>query len=83
MSTFLFFQPAMLLSGFVCPIANMPPVMHFLTYVNPLQYFLVIIRGIFLKGNDFGVLWLDMLALLLLGSLVFGVSTLRFQKRLA
>jgi ABC-2 type transport system permease protein len=83
MSTFFFFQPAMLLSGFAFPIANMPEVIQYLTYANPLRYFLVIIRGIFLKGNGLEILWPQLLALLLLGILVLTASTLRFHKRLA
>jgi ABC-2 type transport system permease protein len=83
MSTFFFFQPAMLLSGFAFPIANMPEAIQYLTYLNPLRYFLVIIRGIFLKGNGVDVLWPQMLALFLLGISVLTASTLRFHKRLA
>jgi ABC-2 type transport system permease protein len=83
MSTFFFFQPAMLLSGFAFPIANMPEAIQVLTYLNPLRYFLVIIRGIFLKGNGVEILWPEMLALLLLGISVLTASALRFQKRLA
>jgi ABC-2 type transport system permease protein len=82
MSTFFFFQPALLLSGFVFPIANMPAAIQYLTYVNPLRYFLVIIRGIFLKGSGPAVLWPEMLALFVLGAAVFTISTLRFRKRL-
>jgi ABC-2 type transport system permease protein len=82
MTTFFFFQPAMLLSGFAFPIANMPEAVQWLTYLNPLRYFLVIIRGIFLKGNGADVLWPQLLALLLLGSIVLTASTLRFHKRL-
>jgi ABC-2 type transport system permease protein len=82
MSTFFFFQPAMLLSGFVFPIANMPEAVQYLTYVNPLRYFLVIIRGIFLKGSGPAILWPEMLALSVLGAAVFTVSALRFRKRL-
>jgi ABC-2 type transport system permease protein len=82
MSTFFFYLPAVLLSGFMFPIANMPPAVQVLTLVNPLRYFLVIIRGIFLKGNGPALLWPQMLALLLLGTAVFTVSTLRFKKRL-
>lgn len=82
MTTFFFFQPAMLLSGFVFPIANMPVAIQYLTYLNPLRYFLVIIRGIFLKGSGPDVLWPQTLALFLLGVAVFTVSTLRFRKRL-
>lgn len=83
MSTFFFFQPAMLLSGFAFPIANMPDAIQYLTYLNPLRYFLVIIRGIFLKGNGLEILWPQMLALLLLGIVVLTASTMRFHKRLA
>ena len=50
MTTFFFILPFFMLSGFVFPIANMPEVVQWLTYLNPLRYFLVIIRGIFLKG---------------------------------
>lgn len=82
MSTFFFYLPAVLLSGFMFPIANMPEAIQYLTYVNPLRYYLVVIRGIFLKGNGPAVLWPQMLALALLGAAVFSVSTLRFRKRL-
>lgn len=82
MASFLFYMPAILLSGFMFPIENMPPLFQYVTFVNPLRYFLVIIRGIFLKGNGFGVLWPQMAALILLGGMVFTVSSLRFRKRL-
>ena len=49
-STFFFTMPAFTLSGFVFPIENMPEWIQYLTYANPLRYFLVIIRGVFLKG---------------------------------
>jgi ABC-2 type transport system permease protein len=83
MSTFFFFQPAMLLSGFAFPIANMPEAIQYLTYLNPLRYFLIVIRGIFLKGNGAEILWPQMLALLVLGVAVLTASALRFHKRLA
>ena len=60
-------MPAILLSGFMFPIENMPVVFQYATYANPLRYFLVIIRGIFLKGNGFFILWPQLAALLLLG----------------
>ena len=82
MSMFFFFVPAILLSGFIFPIANMPEVIQYLTYLNPLRYFLIIIRGIFLKGNGFDILWPQMAALAILGSTVFTFSSLRFRKRL-
>jgi ABC-2 type transport system permease protein len=60
----------------------MPAVFQYLTYVNPLRYFLIIIRGVFLKGNGVSILWPQMAALLAIGVLVIGLSALRFRKRL-
>lgn len=50
LGTFLFIVPAVILSGFATPIANMPPLVQDLTLLNPLRYFLVIVRGVFLEG---------------------------------
>ena len=82
MATFLFYMPAVLLSGFMFPIENMPEVFQYMTYANPLRYFLVIIRGLFLKGNGIAILWPQMTSLLILGILVITMSSLRFKKRL-
>lgn len=73
--------PAMLLSGFVFPIMNMPPAIQALTYLIPARYFLVIIRGIFLKGVGFSYLWRDALYLLIFGVVLLLLATLRFKKR--
>ena len=83
MSAFFFYFPAVLLSGFMFPIANMPQVIQWLTYVNPLRYFLVIIRGIFLKGIGPEVLWPQMIGLAVLGVATLWLATKRFQKTLA
>lgn len=83
MTTWFFMMPAMMLSGFIFPIANMPVVIQWFTYIVPLRYFLVIVRGIFLKGVGIGALWDEALLLMLLGFLIFGVSVLRFKKRFA
>ncbi|ABC78719.1 export ABC transporter permease protein [Syntrophus aciditrophicus SB] len=82
MATFLFFAPAILLSGFMFPIENMPVPVQYITYLNPLRYILVIIRGIFLKGNGMDVLWPEITALSLLSLLLVGVSSLRFKKKI-
>jgi len=82
MATMLFGMPAILLSGFMFPIENMPKIFQYLTYANPLRYFLVIIRGIFLKGNGLDILWPQMAALLILGTIIITLSSLRFKKRL-
>lgn len=70
MSAFFFYFPAVLLSGFVFPIANMPTVIQWLTYLNPLRYFLVVIRRIFLKGLGPEILWPQMVALAVIGAVV-------------
>jgi ABC-2 type transport system permease protein len=83
MTTFFFFFPAMLLSGFVYPIANMPTVVQWLTFLNPLRYFLVIIRSVFLKGAGLDVLWTQIAALLALGLAVMTFAISRFHKNLS
>jgi len=81
-STFFFVMPAFTLSGFAFPIENMPEWIQYLTYANPLRYFLVIIRGVFLKANGLDILWPQMLALGILGTIMILLSSMRFQKRL-
>jgi len=83
MSTFFFFMPAVLLSGFMFPIANMPEVVQWLTYLNPFRYFLVIIRGIFLKGVGPNILWPQMAALVVMGVITLWLASRRFRKTLA
>ena len=83
MSVFLFYMPTFLLSGFAYPIANMPEIIRWFTLVNPMRYFLVIIRGIFLKGVSIGILWPELLILLVMGMVVISFSILRFRKRMA
>src|SRR5262245_40360418 len=61
-----------MLSRFSFPVRNMPRVMQWLTYLNPLHYIMEIVRGIFLKGTAFSILWPQMLALL-----IYGVAVLR------
>jgi ABC-2 type transport system permease protein len=83
MSTFFFYFPAVLLSGFMFPIANMPVVVQWLTYLNPLRYFLVIVRGVFLKGVGPDVLWPQMIALAVMGRVALWLAAKRFRKTLA
>jgi ABC-2 type transport system permease protein len=82
MASFFFFMPAFMLSGFAFPIRNMPAAVQYLTYLNPVRYFIEIVRGIFLKGTGAEVLWPQMAALLVYGVAVLGLSALRFHKRL-
>jgi ABC-2 type transport system permease protein len=82
MTSFFFVLPFFMLSGFVFPIANMPEMVQWLTYLNPLRFFLVILRVIFLKGVGFDMLWPQYLALTILGIIVFSGAISRFKKRL-
>lgn len=82
MSAFFVIFPAMLLSGFAFPIENMPPAVQWLTYLNPIRYFLVIIRGIFLKGVGVDILWPQLSALAILGSIILFFAVQRFHKTL-
>ncbi|MFC1724025.1 ABC transporter permease [candidate division KSB1 bacterium] len=81
-SVFFFMMPFIYLSGFIFPIENMPDIIQFITHFIPLKYFIIIVRGIFLKGNGFDVLWDEFLILLLFGIGIFGLSVFRFNKRL-
>jgi ABC-2 type transport system permease protein len=82
MMNFFFSTPAFMLSGFAFPIRNMPVAVQWLTYLNPLRYFMEIVRGLFLKGAGLSVLWPQLAALALYGATVLVLSALRFHKSL-
>ena len=82
MMNFFFSTPAFMLSGFAFPIRNMPAAVQWLTYLNPLRYFIEIVRGIFLKGTGIAVLWPQTLALAVYGGATVTLSAMRFHKRL-
>jgi ABC-2 type transport system permease protein len=82
MATFLLFQPFSMLSGFTFPIRNMPEGVQWFTYLNPMRYFLEIVRGVFLKGSGIDTLWPNMVALAVFGVVILGLSVQRFHKHL-
>jgi ABC-2 type transport system permease protein len=82
MASFFFTTPAFMLSGFAFPVRNMPVFVQYLTYLNPIRYFMEIVRGIFLKGVGFSALWPQMLALMVYGVTVLSLSVARFHKSL-
>jgi len=82
-STFFFMTPMMYLSGFVFPIENMPAWIQPLTFLIPLRYFVVILRGIFLQGVGLETLWPQALALFAWGLVILTLAVLRSSKRLA
>jgi ABC-2 type transport system permease protein len=82
-SSFFFLIPMMYLSGFVFPIENMPDAIQPITYLIPLRYFVIILRGIFLKGVGLETLWPQALALFAWGTVILSLAVMRSSKRLA
>jgi ABC-2 type transport system permease protein len=81
-TAFFFIMPAITFSGFGFPINTMPLWLQYLTYASPLRYFLVVLRGTYLKGVGLGILWPQMLAMGVLGTVLLAVAVLRFHKAL-
>jgi len=81
-TVFFFLVPMVYLSGFIFPIENMPRAIQSLTYLIPLRYFLVILRGVFMKGIGLETLWPQVLALALWGTTVLALAVARSSKRL-
>jgi ABC-2 type transport system permease protein len=79
-SAFFFLNPAFILSGFSFPITSMPAAMQWVTYADPLRYFLIVLRGTFLKGVGLDVLWPQMAALACLTIILLTIGVLRFRK---
>jgi len=81
-SNFFILSPVFILSGFAFPISSMPLVLQWFTYANPLRYYLVVIRGVLLKGVGLNVLWPQLAALTAISLILLGTSVLRFRKSL-
>jgi len=79
---FFVLNPFFILSGFSFPISSMPQVLQWFTYLNPLRYYLVVIRGTFLKGVGLDVLWPQLLAMAAIALVLLATSILRFRKSL-
>jgi ABC-2 type transport system permease protein len=79
-ATFFFLTPMIYLSGFIFPIENMPRVIQYATFLIPLRYFLVIVRGIFLKGIGLSLLWPEAAAMCAWGIVVLALAVARSQK---
>jgi drug efflux transport system permease protein len=81
-SGFFFAMPAIVFSGFGTPISSMPEALQWLTYLDPLRYFLDVLRGVYLKGVGLDVLWPQMASMGLFGVTMLCISVFRFQKSL-
>jgi drug efflux transport system permease protein len=77
------FLPSFMLSGFIYATENMPPVIRYITLLTPTRYFVTILKGIFLKGVGFRVLWGDLLFLVLFGAATFLLATRRMKQKVA
>jgi ABC-2 type transport system permease protein len=82
-ATFFFLTPMIYLSGFIFPIENMPRVIQYATFLIPLRYFLVIVRGIFLKGIGLSLLWPQAAAMCAWGIVVLALAVARSRKTIA
>ncbi len=81
-TAFFFIMPAITFSGFGFPISTMPQWLQYLTYLSPLRYFLVVLRGTYLKGVGMEILWPQMLAMAASGIALLTIAVLRFHKAL-
>jgi len=81
-TAFFFIMPAITFSGFGFPISTMPQWLQYLTYLSPLRYFLVVLRGTYLKGVGMEILWPQMFAMAALGISLLTIAVLRFHKAL-
>jgi ABC-2 type transport system permease protein len=81
-TNFFVLNPFFILSGFMFPISSMPQVLQWFTYINPLRYYLIVIRGVLLKGVGLDVLWPELLAMAALAAALLALSILRFRKTL-
>jgi drug efflux transport system permease protein len=80
MSMFLFFLPAMMLSGMMFPVENMPRALQYLAQLDPVSHYLVVVRGVFLKGAGWEILYRQIIVLLVMGVVGLWFATTRFRK---
>jgi ABC-2 type transport system permease protein len=77
------FLPSFLLSGFIYPIENMPLALQAVTFIVPARYFVEILKGLFLQGVGFSVLWPQVLALVIYAVVIFNLARKKFSMRIA
>lgn len=82
LGVFGFLMPAILLSGYVSPIENIPEPLQSITWINPVRHFIVISKGIYLKGFDMALVWTDLWPLLVIASITLSLSYIMFKRYL-
>ena len=75
------FLPTLMLSGFIFPISSMPAALQVVTHIVPARYFLVILRGILLKGIGAEVFWRELAALVVFAVVILGLASLRLRRQ--
>ena len=82
LSVMTFMMPAVLLSGFISPIEDMPVLLQYLTYLNPVRFFMVLSRGLFLKGMGIEEVIANVIPLLLIASITLTLASRTFKRKL-
>jgi ABC-2 type transport system permease protein len=82
LGAFLFIVPSILLSGFATPIENMPAVVQIITLFDPMRYFMIILRGIFLEGSTFAMLLPQFWPLAVIGIVCLSLAAWLFRHRM-
>lgn len=82
LSAMTFMMPAVLLSGFISPIEDMPVFLQYLTWLNPVRFFMVLTRGIFLKGMGFGDVVSNLIPLIIIASITLMLAGRTFKRKL-
>ncbi|MBI3285409.1 MAG: ABC transporter permease, partial [Burkholderiales bacterium] len=83
LGVFCFMVPAVILSGYVAPVENMPPLLQMIAHLNPLTYFIQILKGVFLRGYDFADAWPYLWPLLLIASASLSLALRLFRRHIA
>jgi len=79
--TLIAFLPTFILSGFIFPIASMPPFLQVVTYAVPARYFLIALRGIVLKGAGIQTFWIELVALAVYAAAMLMLASVRLRRQ--
>ena len=82
LGAFLFMVPAVILSGFATPIDNMPAFIQYVTFINPMRYYMVILRGVFLEATPFHLLVHQLWPMAAIGLVTLLVAGWLFRRRM-
>lgn len=82
LSAMTFMMPAVLLSGFISPIEDMPTFLQYFTYINPVRFFMILIRGIFLKGMGVADVCTNLIPLIIIATVTLTLASRTFKRKL-